>query len=381
MGLSALFALPPAMAVADVSARVAAKVFEQARGNISRKLQQQGEPALADAMAALATPERCWRPELGLALAAAARGEAVIAALQLTAAAPAPGLHLHAAVNEDTGLFVAGAWLPLRGHISIDTDATTLEIRSSHGTTTLSHKLGNASHPRGDIRGHWQVCSGSPAPFHYAIDSRLTAATGLFPWPQAKPRTAPPDDAFSAAPTLQRVEQALDLLAAKAPEYRQWLDTIADGLLLTQGSGRGGLTSPEFPGLIAISALTSPLDLLEALVAATCQQKLFQLSLVTALTASQSEEIHYLPTRRSYITTRRCLSAMHEHKNLIRLLSTFREDPEHAELADSRIRRRQLLLQTECAPALARSSSLSAEGRDFLQALSQCADSAEARAA
>ncbi len=57
---------------------------------------------------------------------------------------------------------------------------------------------------------------------------------------------------------------------------------------------------------------------------AASQQKLFQLSLACELVAKDEEEIHYVPSRRTYVTTRRLFAAAHQHVNAIRALAALK---------------------------------------------------------
>lgn len=328
-----------------------------------------GHPQLLREVEGLPAPRGSpWRPEVGLVSAACTSGHTELAALQLAVMCADASASVRARVEPTSPLLVDGWLVPVQGDVVVQADVGGMSIKSGLGAVsfrTEGRRLVGASPDSGSF---WRVNpTGSRQP-RYVIESPLSFSSGIFPWPVkfAGPVLGKdPQDSVPMSRSMDALSRAMVLIDETSAGYAEWIGSATDGLVLAAGPVRAGISSPDFPGLVALSSLGDELDHAEAIVAEACHQYLFQLLLVTPLTEAGVEEIHYIPVKRSYLTTRRALVAAHAHVNVILMLRQLEKRPEHHASAKLRIARHQLTLDTDCMPALRASKQLTEAGREL----------------
>jgi len=328
--------------------------FAQTRDRLTERLRGFNR-TLAGAVESIGRPAyTCWRPEVGLAASALKAGRADLAALQLLVTAPQVGAGGSQVNLSHAGpLLIDGRLLHAEGHMSVE---------------ACSRRSDSA----------WPVFPMSGSGPRYVVDSGLPGYVGVFPWPRAarlrlmEPRPNHEDRASAVIGVLTR---ALDLIRTECPPFWHWLEGVVDGFLLTNSRAFTGVSSPDFPGLVAIGISDSEVEYVELLATQVCHQRMFQLLLVAGMTAGENEEIHYLDARRSYVTTRRMLAAVHEHVNVIRLLLAIDWQGDQKEVVHRQVQRRLLALNAHALPIVRKSRTLSEQGRALGDALETIASS------
>lgn len=367
MTLEAALAYPQGELTTVATAAIANKWRENTSRRIAAKLHESGNTKLADQLENHPTPARAWQPALGLAVDALTQGKAPLAALQLCVSGdttPVPST-IQAHIGEKSRLFVDGWSVDLLGDTEIKFDDRAMTIESTLGCTRFQRN-GQRLQPFESTVKH--PSTNTAAGFRYVVPQATTAVTGQFPWPphnSPKKQFGPARQARFQA-TLQ---SALSLLASTGHNSETWVTETIDGCLNIAGPRSLGVSSPKLPGLIALGPQTSVLKCFAELVAQASQQHLFQLLLMSDLIQSGTEEIHYLPTRRVYLTTRRLLAHAHEHANVAIALRAIPAKSEYREDVESTLDHRLMAFHVECAPGLEKSQTLSASGRNLWNAL------------
>ena len=356
-------ACPQAAGTVDVSPLVAQKYLERLLRLLARD-ETLASRSDGDIEAMAAPRVSAWRPEVGMATRSAKTGNTSLAALQLACVSGAQALSIRGTVGPGSSLLVDGWLLPVEGEVSVRVLGDTIEIVSSLGSVRLRVEADTASVLDSEKGSAWTVTPMGKRRPRYLLHSGLMGRPGIFPWPTPKQLARRIQSAAVPGPTpmppaFLEMTEALD---QHSPGYADWLSTVVDGVFLTTNADSGAVSSPEFPGLVALGPQDTALDYAESLTSQACHQRLYQLLLVAPLTATDFEEMSYLPSRRTYVTTRRALAAAHEHANVMQMLSGLTSRTDLREEAEARITRRRLLLQTQCLPALERSRSLSGEG-------------------
>lgn len=357
-----LLAAPPDRGSSAGSGLIATKLLESTVARLIPVLDQAGHGQLVAALSS-SRPRRpgAWQPALGIGSAASRTGHQLLGALHLMSMMqPEAPFELTVPLDRPGTLYLDGHLLPVGHHVTVTADLTGLQFKSQGATAKLESETGQwlLANVEGGLR--------AVRPFarriaRYVAISSVKGSSSVFPDPMRhSPLGAEPSGPLEG--DLLHVEAALSALAGSANEQLQWLEESVDGLLLVSGEA-AALSSPDFPGLLALAPGKSVPDYIEAIAGGACHQKLFQLALVSALTKPGREEVHYVPARRSYTTTRRALAAAHEHVNVIGTLRglTQRPSPWASSLLE-RIERRRLMLAIDCVPALDSSAILTEAG-------------------
>ncbi|MGH8083764.1 MAG: hypothetical protein ACREPV_00615 [Lysobacter sp.] len=343
------------------SAVIAGKHFERVRQRLLCQLEASSQHGLALALAA-ARPaaDACWRADVGIAATACASGSATLAALQLILMARPQTLELSVALEAPGRLFLDGCVLPVQDEVVVCADADGLHLPRGGGSACVDAATGrwNITAVPDDEAGRVHTLHSAPA--RYLIESGRAGSSSIFPNPMdtRSGHGRMPETAAS----IRAIDLAFATLTANSAARQAWFASAIDGVILTHGEAEVGISSPDFPGLIALNTGRNLLDYAETIIAGTCHQKLFQLALVFALTQPGVEEVHYVPSRRSYTTTRRALAAAHEHVNVIAALRDMATAPEAPSGIRGHIERRMLMLETDCVPALDTSAVLTDAG-------------------
>lgn len=367
MSIVAAFASPLGEPTAIASQTIARKYLESIRTRLGEALRAKGQPSLAARLDGdYLARGGAWRPEVGIARTALTSNRVELAALQLAAISAHEGLRLQAQIDEPSVLAVDGWIVPVHGATAVETAGGQLRVSSASGQAEFRCNGGRMTRVASDAGMYWDVTAIDGPPPRYAIESRLGFSAGNFPWPATFQTAAGgARDHGPATGPVDALARAMRLVGEAAPEQAEWIGCVVDGFLLATGPATYGISSPDFPGLVALSSSGTELDYVEAVVAEACHQYLYQLLLVSPLTQAGTEEIHYIPARRFYLTTRRALVAAHVHANVILMLRQLATVPEHADSARFRIVRRMLMLDTDCLPALDNSAQLTAAGREL----------------
>lgn len=369
MSIVNAFASPLGVETSKVSQIVSGKYFERTRHRLLESLRKAGHRSLTIQAENLSAPRgSSWRPEVGLASTACATGQMELAALQLAVLSADADISVRARVEAPSPLLADGWVVSVQGDVAVQTGGGELSIQSDLGFVNFRTEGARLVDAAPDSNQFWRVSAIECRQPRYAIESNLGFSAGNFPWP-AKFGDAGPSklaqDSASTAHSTAALSRAMALVGETSPHYMEWISSVVDGFLLAAGPATYGISSPDFPGLVALSSLGNELDYAEAVVAEACHQYLFQLLLVSPLTAAGAEEIHYIPARRFYLTTRRALVAAHVHANVILMLRQLETRSEHAASAKLRITRRLLMLDTDCMPALQVSTQLTETGREL----------------
>ncbi|MEH6418610.1 aKG-HExxH-type peptide beta-hydroxylase [Pseudomonas sp. CGJS7] len=370
MSIVKAFASPLGVETSKVSHAVAQKYFEQVRRRIGCALIKNGQERLAAQAGDICVPRgQSWRPEVGLAASACVAGMAELGLLQLAVASADTGAFAQASIEHAQTLLADGWAVPIRGQVTVWAEEGALRIQSELGVANFQNEHGRLVADRSDAGRLWHVRAFSDGGPRYAIESAHNYAAGIFPWPRQWSVETDCDVAPAPAPVIESrdlLSAAMRLVSQASPHYLEWISCVVSGFLLASGSAHGGISSPDFPGLVAVSPLADELDYAEAILAEACHQYLFQLLLVLPLTSERVEEIHYVSAKRAYLTTRRALVIAHAHANTILMLRQLALRPEYAESARRRIARRMLLLEAESLPALQVSAELTDAGKELL---------------
>lgn len=331
----------------EVSRSISLRLAERVQASLVRCLTKLGHGQLAEQVEqAPADPQGAWRPEVGLVARRTGEECPVVAALQWLGAFGRPGLHVEVYVREPSAILHEGEIYPVSGSVSLRVN----ESSRSAGSRVLL--LGNRGAEKTSAN-HSASPSWSYSPYIAEVES---GAPGSYPDPIA---LAARRMQHSEAETTE-VWRAYEAVA-EDPDYGPWVASVVRGVLITSGGSAISSTDPEYPGLVALPGTAGALESFERLVDAASQQKLFQLSLACELVAKREEEIHYVPSRRTYVTTRRLFAAAHQHVNAIGALASLNAHRLEGQLA-KRIATRRLLLDTECFDQLDESTSLTEEG-------------------
>ncbi|WP_434030670.1 hypothetical protein [[Pseudomonas] boreopolis] len=368
MTIVAAFASPLGAYTAQASRTVAGKHLEWIRTRLAGALRGIGHASAAAWLAGSFTPRgSAWRPEVGLARTALAANRAELAALQLAAISAEDTLSLRMHLGEPSILAVDGWIVPVRGTTSVESADGQLQVESELRRFEFSSDGRRMTPAETSGDGLWKVRAIGDRLSRYAIESAMGFSAGNFPWPATSHALTGllRDSVASRHANIDALDRALELISESSPEHMEWINCVVDGFLLAAGPASYGISSPDFPGLIALSSSGNELDYAEAVVAETCRQYMFQLLLVSPLTATGVEEIHYIPARRFYLTTRRALVAAHVHANVILVLNRLVGSSGYSDSVRLRIARRRLMLDTDCLHALDRSIQLTDTGREL----------------
>lgn len=359
----------------EASRIVARKLFEKIRARVLAALDGNATSAAARVQALDIDAGHCWRAGLGAAGAACDAGNPGLAALQLAIMGAGDMAPLDAAIAEPGHLFIDGSIVPVVGkvrvrieddHLILDRDGEALRFRTIGGRWVAE---------AASTVGVWRVHGLKAAHPRYVVESTIANPAAVFPVMGANNfrKGGKPADTALVNRSIDAMEATLGHIGSSSPLYRAWLGGSIDGVVLTVGGASSSMTSPMFPGLVALNMGYDILDYAEVLTSAASQQRLHQLSLVVALTEPGKEEIRYLPTRRTYATSRRALTAAHDHVNAIGMLRDLRAVEDLSDQVDRRIAARRLLLATDCLPILERSDILTPAGRELWGCLRELA--------
>jgi HEXXH motif-containing protein len=350
---------------------VAKKLFENVRARVLSGLTER-RGALAVAMAELDSgASHYWRAELGAMTAACNAGNEELAALQLITMYPRNALTVQLDIGNAGHLYIDGIIVPVQGRVEVRLEANRLQLGREKDTLLFSMAHGRWIPEETPLDSVWRVHGLHAAHPRYVIESSITSPESVFPviGRYAFRRDAKPVDAASVTACLDVLGSTLQYIETYSKTYQSWFRGSIDGLVLTTGNSATSMTSPLFPGLVALNMGYDALDYAEVLTSAASQQKLHQLSLVSALTLPGREEVRYLPTRRSYTTSRRALTSAHDHVNAIRMLSDLSLIEGLSEQVARRIETRKLLLATDCIPILENSEILTPAGQELWRCL------------
>lgn len=306
-----------------------------------------------------------WRPEIGIAAAAVGRGDPELAALQIALAYDDIESY-EVPVSTAGCVYLDGSIIRVSGKSALERNDGFLKLSSSEGAQEFISASGMWVEQRSIPGDDWRIQGLGFSRPRYCIASGHKASSGIFPSVlRNKTVTSPSMSSVDTGGSerVAEIENALALLC-DSNAYSGWLSGVVDGILVTPSGTSPGSSSPEFPGLIAVGRDDlGVLRRLEQLVGAACQQYLFQLSLVYALTDAGREEVAYVHSRRSYTTVRRALAAAHEHVNIILLMNEIEKSCDNPGAARVRAERRRVMLMSECNHVLSGSAVLTDEGR------------------
>ncbi len=336
---------PHTSASLQVSSSISLRLAERVQASLVRCLSRLGHEQLADVVEqSPADPLGAWRPEVGLAARRAGDECPAVAALQWLGAFGRPGLHIEVHVPEPSAVFHDGEIYPVSGSVSLSVN------ESSGSDSSRVVLLGNRLMEKTSAR----CAASSGSPYIAEVES---GTPGSYPDPIGLGGRRMQHSEAGATKAWRAYEAV-----AEDSDYGPWVTSVVRGLLIARGGSAIASTDPGYPGLVALPGTAGTLESFERLVDAASQQKLFQLSLACELVAKDEEEIHYVPSRRTYVTTRRLFAAAHQHVNAIRALAALKARRLEGQL-EKRIATRHLLLNTECSDQLDESTSLTEEGR------------------
>jgi len=351
----------------SASSLVATKYFERVRQRLVKVLQVRERGLLAEQVARLRPhTDRGWRPEVGM-IAAFIQRDPGLAALQCVLASHPTEVELCAEITAPALLFVDGYLVHVNGFTKLALNNNELTIASGEDLTELHYLAGRwqLKRQQGTRRVHGLEIDGP----RYIVESGISGQLGLFPDPLMERSTT----CTGALEFVHALEIASTWLTTGSPTYRRWLSSAIDSIILVSNDASVRLSSPEFPGLIALYNGLSPLEYVDLLISGCCHQKLFQLALLSPLTEIGIEEVHYVPLRRTYVTARRALAAAHEHVNVLLALNQLRDVVDAPRELLSKIERRTILLETDCVPILDRSEALTSNGNELWESLKHLA--------
>lgn len=374
--IAPMFAEPGHENWAPMATMVAQKWMARSRASMAAALTRAGEAALGDALSPEWTPRfSAWRPEFAIAERAAQQGHAALALLQFALACD-PGstdLRLSATCPEEACLYVDGSLIRVHGNCTLHIRAGEFSLVSDSGAHCFRLHGHRWTRDVADSLPGWACEPSAATAPRNLIRAALPSSQGVFPWPEQRTllgialgRCEPARE----LPDSAAVQAALLRLAQRAPDYADWVAGAIDTLVLLHGEDS---SSADFPGLVVLAAPTDALDACESLVSQAARQYLSRLASIVPLIQPGSEEIHYLPERRSYVTTRHLLAQAHEKANVIAMLGMLETD-----CAATRRRRalRRMQFGVELAGLLDVAGSLTEGGRALWHQLRSLAASA-----
>jgi hypothetical protein len=298
-----------------------------------------------------------WRPELGISRQNVRAGQPILGAVHWICGFLADQADIDVSLEPGSKLFLDGSTWCFQSAARVAVTRGVLDIRAAEIAVRLVQS-----------QGRWRQAA-LMAPPESSADrpylARIEAAgvAGAYPNPfdwscQAIDGLIPSPDRVN----LSEEHAALLPLLEGDSEYAAWITSVVAGIVVTSGDAAVASTDPGFPGLVFLRKASGAAEAAERLVDAASQQKLFQIAMAFPLTEPGREEIHYLPSRRTYTTTRRLLSAALQHVNAIGALVGMRDAVTATESVHELVSARRLLLEAECWPALEASKTLTPHG-------------------
>jgi HEXXH motif-containing protein len=371
------FGSPTSERSPEAALLVANQWSERIQRELVQSLLVKGHASVAGKITNLRPPESLrWVPELGFAARANRNGDAALGALQFVVACVGNGEHVsvQAKIGAPSHLFLHGWLLPVAGVCTVSSVQGDLELTSDVGYARFSSQQGGFV-PLETPASPWSVANLGQAAPSYAIQTNLPLVEGVYPWLRSDEHS---DQSLRQDITMTRIveslRETLGFLHQNSARYAAWVTGAVAGVLLTSEGQDRAISSSEFPGLVALGPSTSVVACAETLVGQACQQYLRQCLLIAPLVSEGTEEIHYLPMRRTYVTTRRLLATAYEHANALALLYDLQRDVTRADEIRERAMLRKLLYKTECAAHLAQASTLSRAGRSLWERVEALAE-------
>lgn len=358
------FASPYEAESATLPALVALRVFERTRKTVLSAIDPQASDAAGIMIAAIAPPASgTWKPELGM-VSHALEQQPMLAALQFILAFHHDPFEFTCTLEREGSIFLDGHVVSVAGDV---------HVLATEGMLTLRSQAGDASF--GTRHGRKVLVDSLPLLLPPGVDGQgfymmapvSSARPAIFPDPLAPAHSLSGD--MTTSTTLVQAFAALD---ATRGAYGTWVRGALAGACMVPKGNDVAATSPRFPGLVALPCGLDRLDYIEVLVVAACHQRLCQLALVMNLGAAGREEVQYVPARRSYLTSRRALTAAHEHINVLLALESVEAEGAERRDLERRIERRRLMLATDCLPILDTSDILSEGGAELWRRLKTC---------
>lgn len=358
MSIVRALATPEGTDTRVLSSAVATKLAERTRKQVAQGRRVESSSALR-ALEQMDFSGMAWRPELGMA-AALCRVNPELAVLQLAMIASCDG-PLSVTIEKAGRLYLDGETWIVRGICTLEKLDGQLLLGVGGETIPLEHDKAlwrprNRSERRG---GAIPLASHGP---RYLLSFADVGVAGTFPDPRTA-RNRAGDAPLERFNDEKQVIDALDEMQTFSPGHLQWVSSVVDAILCVPRLS-GGISTPSFPGLVAVAGGLSTHEAMELLVCAAAQQNLYQLALLGTLTDG-TEEVHYIPSRRSYATTRKTLGAAHEHVAALSLLRRLAAHGCRGVDVDRRLAMRKLMFEAECFQALERSRVLTEQGREL----------------
>lgn len=321
--------------------------------------------------------QRAWRPESGHALIAAREGNFAAAALQLAASFASSGGTgaLSVDIDQPSGLYLDG-WLGcVSGRCTLTADGTSVVVAGA--VEARFERAGSYWRSTGGLGGVWPTLSTDRVAPAYLIASDIWHGREGYPWTPEPPSAWRPAGPQVQTPDPSVIQQGWDLVLSAAPEYGLWIAQTTIGVLVVGPSGPNHLTSgssPDHPGLIAMSMPHDAISCGEVLVHESSHQHLMILKIASPLVEHGSDEESYSPIKGLTRPIERVLIGAHAVGNMViyhRLLEgRGASGPEAA---------RRLAVLTEWfeadyRPALDQAKSLTASGQAVWRSLVSTVD-------
>lgn len=343
------------------SQAIVERFAEMVQNSLVKSLADAGETRLMEFVRRpLITGKNYWRPELGISRQNVRAGQLILGAVHWICGVMADRVDINVSLEPGSKLFLDGSTWCFQsatrvaisgGVLEIQSPETAVRLVKSQGgwrqATLMAAQKSSADHPYlARIQGEG-VAGVYPNPFDWncqAIDSQTPSPDG----------SSLPDEYTALLPLLNGDS-----------EFSSWIASVVAGIVVTSGDAAVASTDPGFPGLVFLRKAPGAAEAAESLVDAASQQKLFQIAMAFPLTEPGREEIHYLPSRRTYTTTRRLLSAALQHVNAIGALVEIRDVVDATESMHELVSARRLLLEAECWQALEASKTLTRRGAEL----------------
>lgn len=379
--LAPMFAGPAGAGWADIAAAVSQKWMARSLTKIRAALAQAGEADLAELLARDLPPRSsAWRPEFAMAERAAAQGQYALAVMQVAMACDpgADGLHLSATCPREACLYLDGWLFPVEGACKLAIQSHQINLTSARGRHVFRFEQTGWAPETGASPPGWECERLSCTAPRTLIRAVLPSSQGVFPWPDQRVMlniVRGRDVGTAHAPGSAEIRAALERLARSAPGYRDWVAGAIDTMVVLHGEPS---SSADFPGLVVLGQQTSSLDACESLVMLAAPQYFSRLASIIEIVQPGAEEIHYVPERRSYVTTRHLLAHAHEKANLIAMLGALASS-----CAEARRRwaLRRMQFAVEFQQLLRDARSLTPAGAAFWSRLQQLAQAGRGDAA
>lgn len=331
--------------------------FEYCREKIIDALIRDGKATeLANTLTTRINRCQPWKAELGNAMELFTKGNIGPSAAQLILASDVIPLELAASCPNEVKLLVNGWMVPISRAVQIRKSTSEIEVASESGQYSIA-------------RQHEVICSypqrkqadESKSPKVVRFIDMSKGRGEVFPSVATDIDTVDSigDSGIPAHVQKKELAEAINLL----PNLSEFV--LRSAAFIIAVPLKDGICPVEknWPGVVLIESGLDAVSTLEELIEEICRQQMIKILYCDAVVNGPKEEVHYMPLRRLYLTTRRIFSELLQHMHVLHVLERLSEANWHQKETRVRAKEISLILRTEVFPAIAKSRSLTHAAR------------------